>query len=309
MRQQVNQKDAVDGTISFHDQARNSVYKLNDQTAKIFVRPKLTDSSMASRQLVPCGFWPLFLTPFCIFQTDSRWRFRTFLEFFYLPKMEHSRVQVGMTQHFMRSYSDLLTRTCHRHVHAMGGMIKATIVAPATRSNAADLTSLPASHHHLHAPTPRLLRRWFRRSQARKIYRFKPMVALTTMVISPTTKMVAPTMTMVALTWVHGYDIGGDDCFAHLELGFKFYNLSDEVDGVLGKTYRRGYVSKARVDVPMQVMGGADKYLSSSIFATDCLVSRFGSVKGDFERKEEGKEYATVTCGSGREGSGMVCKR
>ncbi|KAH7845203.1 hypothetical protein Vadar_017656 [Vaccinium darrowii] len=108
---------------------------------------------------------------------------------------------------------------------------------------------------------------------------------------------------------VHGYDIGGDDCFAHLELGFKFYNLSDEVDGVLGKTYRRGYVSKARVDVPMQVMGGADKYLSSGIFTKDCLVSRFGSVKGDFERKEEGKEYLTVMCGSGREGSGMVCKR
>ncbi|EPS63891.1 malate synthase, partial [Genlisea aurea] len=33
------------------------------------------------------------------------------------------RVQVGMNQHFMRSYSDLLIRTCHRRgVHAMGGM-------------------------------------------------------------------------------------------------------------------------------------------------------------------------------------------
>lgn len=34
------------------------------------------------------------------------------------------RVQVGMTQHFMRSYSELLIRTCHRRgVHAMGGMV------------------------------------------------------------------------------------------------------------------------------------------------------------------------------------------
>lgn len=34
------------------------------------------------------------------------------------------RFQVGMTQHFMRSYSDLLIRTCHhRGVHAMGGMV------------------------------------------------------------------------------------------------------------------------------------------------------------------------------------------
>lgn len=34
------------------------------------------------------------------------------------------RVLVGMGQHFMRSYSDLLIRTCHkRGVHAMGGMV------------------------------------------------------------------------------------------------------------------------------------------------------------------------------------------
>jgi malate synthase len=33
------------------------------------------------------------------------------------------RVLVGMTQHFMKSYSDLLIQTCHkRGVHAMGGM-------------------------------------------------------------------------------------------------------------------------------------------------------------------------------------------
>ncbi|GLT64184.1 hypothetical protein SLA2020_366920 [Shorea laevis] len=33
------------------------------------------------------------------------------------------RVLVGMTQHFMKSYSELLIRTCHRRgVHAMGGM-------------------------------------------------------------------------------------------------------------------------------------------------------------------------------------------
>ncbi|CAH2057145.1 unnamed protein product [Thlaspi arvense] len=40
MRGQVNLKDAVEGTISFHDKARNRVYKLNDQIAKLFVRPR-----------------------------------------------------------------------------------------------------------------------------------------------------------------------------------------------------------------------------------------------------------------------------
>ena len=34
------------------------------------------------------------------------------------------RALVGMAQHFMRSYSHLLIRTCHRRrVHAMGGMV------------------------------------------------------------------------------------------------------------------------------------------------------------------------------------------
>jgi malate synthase len=34
------------------------------------------------------------------------------------------RVLVGMTQHFMKSYSELLIRACHkRGVHAMGGMV------------------------------------------------------------------------------------------------------------------------------------------------------------------------------------------
>jgi malate synthase len=34
------------------------------------------------------------------------------------------RALVGMGQHFMRSYSHLLIRTCHRRgVHAMGGMV------------------------------------------------------------------------------------------------------------------------------------------------------------------------------------------
>ncbi|KAH7845200.1 hypothetical protein Vadar_010890 [Vaccinium darrowii] len=108
---------------------------------------------------------------------------------------------------------------------------------------------------------------------------------------------------------VHRYNITEDDCFAHLEIGFKFYNLTDSVDGVLGQTYRSDYVSKAKVNVPMQVMGGADKYLTSHIFATDCLASRFGSVNGVSSIKNGRTEYSTMKCSSGTEGSGVVCKR
>nr|KYP65338.1 Malate synthase, glyoxysomal [Cajanus cajan] len=178
MRGQVNLRDAVAGTISFHDKVRNRVYKLNDQTAKLFVRVRgwhlpeahiLIDGEPATGCLVDFGLY--------FYHNHSTFR-RTqgagFGPFFYLPKMEHSReakiwnsvfekaenvagiergsiratvlietlpavyvktfrahpdrllpdrVQVGMTQHFMKSYSDLLIRTCHRRgVHAMGGM-------------------------------------------------------------------------------------------------------------------------------------------------------------------------------------------
>ncbi|CAN1130002.1 Malate synthase, glyoxysomal [Linum perenne] len=205
MRGQVNLKDAVDGTITFQDKARNRVYKLNNETAKLFVRPRgwhlpeahiLIDGEPATGCLVDFGLY--FYHNYANFR---RTQGAGFGPFFYLPKMEHSReakiwncvferaekmagiergsiratvlietlpavfqmneilyelrdhsvglncgrwdyifsyvktfqshpdrllpdrFQVGMTQHFMRSYSDLLISTCHRRgVHAMGGM-------------------------------------------------------------------------------------------------------------------------------------------------------------------------------------------
>ncbi|XWS51371.1 hypothetical protein CRYUN_Cryun12cG0171200 [Craigia yunnanensis] len=205
MRGQINLKDAVDGTITFHDRARNKVYKLNDQIAKLFVRPRgwhlpeahiLIDGEPATGCLVDFGLY--FYHNYATFRKTQG---EGFGPFFYLPKMENSReakiwnsvferaekmagiekgsiratvlietlpavfqmdeilyelrdhsvglncgrwdyifsyvktfqghpdrllpdrVQVGMTQHFMKSYSDLLIRTCHsRGAHAMGGM-------------------------------------------------------------------------------------------------------------------------------------------------------------------------------------------
>ena len=63
---QVNLRDAVNGTISFHDQVRNRVYRLNDNTAKLFVRPRgwhlpeahvLIDGEPASGCLVNFGLY------------------------------------------------------------------------------------------------------------------------------------------------------------------------------------------------------------------------------------------------------------
>ncbi|KAL6497201.1 hypothetical protein OROGR_029130 [Orobanche gracilis] len=222
MRGHVNLRDAVDGTISFHDKARNRVYKLNEETAKLFVRPRgwhlpeahiFIDGEPATGCLVDFGLY--------FFHNWSNFRRaqgQGFGPFFYLPKMEHSReariwngvfevaekmagihrgsiratvlietlpavfqmneilyelrdhsiglncgrwdyifsyvktfqahpdrllpdrVQVGMTQHFMRSYSDLLIRTCHmRGVHAMGGMAAQIPIRDDPKANEAAL--------------------------------------------------------------------------------------------------------------------------------------------------------------------------
>lgn len=105
---------------------------------------------------------------------------------------------------------------------------------------------------------------------------------------------------------VHSYNITDEDCFAHLELGFKFYKLTDAVDGVLGQTYRRNYVSRAKMGVAMPVLGGVRKFSSSSIFSTDCAASRFGNHA--MGGKSSG-EYPSMHCSSAVNGTGVVCKK
>ncbi|GJM91779.1 hypothetical protein PR202_ga08189 [Eleusine coracana subsp. coracana] len=78
---------------------------------------------------------------------------------------------------------------------------------------------------------------------------------------------------------IHNYGVTEDDSLAHFDLGFKFYDLSDNVHGVLGQTYRADYTNKLDVSSNMPIMGGAPpKYVSSDIFSTDCVVaSWFGA--------------------------------
>ncbi|CAN1220102.1 hypothetical protein LINPERPRIM_LOCUS1790 [Linum perenne] len=74
---------------------------------------------------------------------------------------------------------------------------------------------------------------------------------------------------------VHNYQIPDGDVFAHLETQFKFDDLSEQVEGVLGKTYRPDYVSPAKVGVPMPVLGGEDKYQTPSLLSALCPVCKF----------------------------------
>ncbi|RZC64795.1 hypothetical protein C5167_008485 [Papaver somniferum] len=106
---------------------------------------------------------------------------------------------------------------------------------------------------------------------------------------------------------VHNYGIAKDNCFAHLDLGFKFYSLGENVNGVLGQTYANNYVSKVNMGASMSVIGGEDKFITSNVFAKDCAVARFtGSASSS---SGSSSEYASLTCGSGINGRGVVCKK
>ena len=75
---------------------------------------------------------------------------------------------------------------------------------------------------------------------------------------------------------VHAYGKTNGDSLVHLDVSYQFPGgLTKDVDGVLGQTYRPEYVNKLDIGAKMPVMGGADKYRSSGLFATDCAVSRF----------------------------------
>ncbi|KAI3887047.1 hypothetical protein MKX03_025621 [Papaver bracteatum] len=110
---------------------------------------------------------------------------------------------------------------------------------------------------------------------------------------------------------IHGYNITDEDWFAHLEFNFKFYRLTDNVDGVLGQTYGNNYVSKVKMGVPMPVMGGYDKYVSSHLFASDCAVSQFHGNRRmlGIGSNDSTVEYPALKCSSGIHGNGIVCKK
>ncbi|KAL3844182.1 hypothetical protein ACJIZ3_001585 [Penstemon smallii] len=105
---------------------------------------------------------------------------------------------------------------------------------------------------------------------------------------------------------IHKYGITNDDCFAHLDLGFKFYSFSGEVSGVLGQTYASSYVSRVKMGVDMPVLGGQREFASSSLFTTDCAVGKF---KGTQMNTTNNVQYANLNCASGIDGRGVVCKR
>lgn len=105
---------------------------------------------------------------------------------------------------------------------------------------------------------------------------------------------------------IHKYGITEEDCFAHLDLSFKFYSLTGSVNGVLGQTYAEKYVSRVKMGVAVPVLGGDREFSSSDLFKTDCAVARFSGISSSALNNFE---YAKLKCVSGLNGRGVVCRR
>lgn len=111
---------------------------------------------------------------------------------------------------------------------------------------------------------------------------------------------------------IHNYHIPENDCFAHLEVQFRFHGLSSRVEGVIGRTYRPDFENPAKLGVAMPVLGGDDRYRTTSLLVAncrDCLFSGAG-VLADEQEDTVGLEYGMLDCsGSGASGNGIVCRK
>lgn len=110
---------------------------------------------------------------------------------------------------------------------------------------------------------------------------------------------------------IHNYRLPIDDCFAHLEVQFKFIYLSPKVDGILGRTYRPDFKNPAKPGVAMPVVGGEDSFRTSSLLSHDCktcFYSGDSAVSSDYVKPKS--EYALLDCSRGASsGYGIVCRK
>lgn len=109
---------------------------------------------------------------------------------------------------------------------------------------------------------------------------------------------------------VHNYQIPSDDCFAHLEVQFRFFGLSSKVEGVIGRTYQPDFQNPAKPGVAMPVVGGENKYRTTSLLSADCSQCMYTPTKNVSSIHLLPIEYGTLDCSSGlSRGVGIVCKK
>ncbi|KAI3795801.1 hypothetical protein L1987_38461 [Smallanthus sonchifolius] len=105
----------------------------------------------------------------------------------------------------------------------------------------------------------------------------------------------------------HNYHIPTNNSFAHLEVQFRFFGLSSNVEGILGRTYRPDFENPVKPGVAMPVVGGDEKYKTSSLLATDCALCVFSPDDIKDEHDLLTMEYRMLDCKGG--GNGITCKK
>ncbi|MBA0596904.1 hypothetical protein Gorai_013709 [Gossypium raimondii] len=109
---------------------------------------------------------------------------------------------------------------------------------------------------------------------------------------------------------IHNYKVPSDDCFAHLEVQFRFFALSPKVDGVLGRTYQLDFQNPAKPGVAMPVVGGEDKYRTTQLLSANCFTCLYSPENSSNQEMTSVTEYLTLDCTRGASaGYGIVCKK
>ncbi|XP_009793251.1 uncharacterized protein LOC107817731 [Nicotiana tabacum] len=109
---------------------------------------------------------------------------------------------------------------------------------------------------------------------------------------------------------IHNYQLPSDDCFAHLDVQFRFYGLSTKVEGVLGRTYQPDFKNPAKLGVAMPVVGGEDKYRTPTLLSPNCNSCIF-SPAGVLEESDPlVMDFGALDCtGGSSSGHGIVCRK
>ncbi|CAN7033107.1 hypothetical protein BRARA_H01519 [Brassica rapa] len=107
---------------------------------------------------------------------------------------------------------------------------------------------------------------------------------------------------------IQSYKVPSDDCLAHLEVQFRFLNLSPRVDGILGCTSRPGFQNQAKSGAAMPVVGGEDKFRTSSLLSHDCRTCIFTGLSSSI-KWETGHAVLDLDCTRGASsGYGIICR-
>ncbi|CAM8899451.1 unnamed protein product [Rhodiola kirilowii] len=112
---------------------------------------------------------------------------------------------------------------------------------------------------------------------------------------------------------IHNYQIPESNCFAHLEVQFKFLGLSSKVEGVLGRTYQPDFQNPAKRGVAMPVVGGEDSYRTASLVSATCKSCVYSPIEIRTEREDVGMmmmDESIMHCtGGGNNGNGIICRK